>query len=340
MRTLWIVMAAAVVLAVRSFADEPALKYRVVTPKEVGINATGINSRGDIVGFEWVEDKDMPDVLYQKPFLARGKTMTYLPLLAGYTATSPAAVSDDGLVVGRASKPARPGEAVYLRNQAFVWDEHSGMHGLGVIEGDVATFACGVSRDGSRISGFSVGQGRIRACVWDRKGDGWEGVALPHMSRLGSNTVAISGDGKRVTAVDGATPCLWSRDTSGRWAREEIGKPGSLIPRAINDSGVVAGMRFDGEGVPHAVIWDRAGGCRDIKEPDGYVRSEANAVNNHGAIVGMIDGPARSKTGPNAFVYVGGKLRVIDEGGPMFDTATAINDRGDVAGVLEEKEED
>jgi hypothetical protein len=68
--------------------------------------------------------------------------------------------------------------------------------------------------------------------------------------------------------------------------------------------------------------------------------SEARAVNNLGVVVGMIDGPHGSKVEPRAFLYEAGadRLRVIDEGGPLFDSATAINDRGDVAGVLEEKE--
>ena len=41
---------------------------------------------------------------------------------------------------------------------------------------------------------------------------------------LGSSTVAISGDGRFVTSVDGAAPCLWSRDPSGRWAQEVEGR--------------------------------------------------------------------------------------------------------------------
>jgi probable HAF family extracellular repeat protein len=69
------------------------------------------------------------------------------------------------------------------------------------------------------------------------------------------------------------------------------------------------------------------------------VRSEADAVNNDGVVVGMVDGPNGSKIGPNAFVYEEGRLRLLDEGGPAFTAATAINDRGQVAGVLEKEEE-
>lgn len=52
----------------------------------------------------------------------------------------------------------------------------------------------------------------------------------------------------------------------------------------------------------------------------------------------MVDGPAGGQIGPNAFAYEGDRLRILDEGGPNFASATAINDRGQVAGVLEKKE--
>src|SRR6266852_9865532 len=109
MRGVPFLLSAALGLSSFAVAGEPATKYQVVTPKDDGIIATGINGRGEVVGFEWIEDKGHPGLINQVPFYAKGKEMTYLPLLKGYTATFPAAVSDDGLVVGRASKPAAPG---------------------------------------------------------------------------------------------------------------------------------------------------------------------------------------------------------------------------------------
>ncbi len=343
MRTVWLLLAVALAPYLDAGVGEPGKRYAVVTPRDEGVIATGINGRGEVVGFAWAEDQGRPGVLEQRPFLARGKAMTYLPLLGGYTATSPAALSDGGRVVGRASKPARPGVPVRLRNQGFVWDAATGIRGLGAPEGDSASFACGVSRDGRRVSGFAVGDGRSRACVWDLDGtearsSGVKVRVLPHATRLGSNTVAISGGGTHVAAVDGVSPCLWTAGASGGWTREVIGGPGSLIPRAVNDSGTVVGLRFAGDGLTHAVIWTRGGGLVPTGEPPGYVRSEANAVNNAGVVVGLIDGPNGSKTGPSAFVYESGRVRVLVEGGPAFASATAINDRGEVAGVFEKDE--
>jgi uncharacterized membrane protein len=339
MRGLLFLLSAAFGAVAVAGADDPPKKYRVVTPRDDGIIAAGINERGEIVGFDLVEDKAHPGVIDHVPCYVRGKEVTHLPLLKGYTATFPAAVSDNGLVVGYVSRPMVPGRRIPLSIQAFTWDARAGIRGLGVPEGDSTSFATGITRDGRRISGYSVGENRMSACVWDRDGEGWKATVLPHAARLGPGVVPISGDGRFVAAVDGVSPCLWTRDASGRWARESIGDPGSLVPRAVNNSGTVVGVRFTPDGSTHAVVWSRSGGLRLLAEPEGYVRSEALAINNHEVVVGMVDGPRGSKIGPNGFVHEAGRLRILDEGGPNFASATAINDRGEVAGVLEKDEE-
>jgi uncharacterized membrane protein len=335
-----LLLSAALGLGACAGAVEPEKKYQVVAPKDDGIVASGINERGEIVGFESIEDKDHPGIINQVPFFAKGKERTYLPLLKGYTATFPAAVSDDGLVVGYVSKPVRLGAGIPLLNQAFVWDVRGGIRGLGVLEGDSASLAGGISRDGRRISGYSIGGNGKRACIWERDGEGWKAMALPLSSQLRSTNVPISGDGRFIAALEADSPCLWARDASGRWTREAIEDAGALLPRAVNNSGTVVGVEYTPDGLTHAVVWSRSGGLRRPAEPAGYVRSEALAINNQGVVVGMIDGPNGSQVGPNAFVYEEGRLRILDEGGPNFGSATAINDRGQVAGVLEKKEEE
>jgi uncharacterized membrane protein len=339
MKHVLLVMAV-IALDTELVADEPTKKYQLVTPKDIGIIATGINGRGDIVGFEWIEEKDRPGVVFQHPFYAKGKSLIALPLLRGYTATHPAGLSDTGRVVGRVSKPAPPGIRVPLRNQAFIWEAATGIRGLGALDGDTSSYACGVTRDGTCISGVSIGDGRIRACTWERDGMTWRGTALPQHGQLASQVVAMSDNGRYIASVDDAVPCLWSRDAAGSWTREVIGNAGSLAPRAVNNSGVVAGLSHSADGLTHAVIWIREEGTRRLQEPTGFVSSEANAINNNGVVVGMVDGPHGSAVGPNAFVYEKGRVRLIDECSPLFAGATAINDNDQVAGVLEEKEVD
>lgn len=326
-----------------ALADEPpkAPTYQLVTPLSEGITATGLNDRGDVVGFHWEPEEGNPDILYEAPFFARGKTMTRLPLLEGYTATFPAAVSDDGLVVGRVAKPAPPGIRVHLRNQAFIWSAERGIQGLGAPEGYVSSFATGVSRDGGRVSGFLVGLPQLQGCVWERSadGDGWKAVILTDADDLGSNVMAISPDGKRLAAVQKHLPSLWSETEPGTWKREAIAdEPGSLIPRGVNNAGMVVGHRDDGQGYTHAMIWTREEGLKQIEEPEGFAGSRAEAVNNSGAVVGLIDGPRGTEVGPKAFIFENGRLRTLDECGPDLVWATAINDKGQVAGVVEKEE--
>jgi uncharacterized membrane protein len=330
-------------------AEEPAKvkTYSIVTPAREAIEATGINAHGEIVGFQWMPENGNPDVLYQAPIFAKGKDVTYLPILKGYTANFPAAISDDGTVVGRVSKPAPPNVFVNLRNQAYVWDRKGGIRGLGAAEGDTASFATGISRDGRRISGLSVGNYRLRGCLWERVGDGrgegeaWKNVVLPEADALGSNVLAISDDGKRLAAVQKGLPTLWTETAPGVWKSETLStEPNGLIPRGVNNAGVVVGRREEHDGRLRAVVWTRETGLKLLEIPEGYVHAQAFAVNNAGVVVGQIDGPHGSKTGPNAFVYEAGRLRILTEGGPYFNSATAVNDADQIAGVFEKEEEE
>ncbi|WP_337176776.1 HAF repeat-containing protein [Paludisphaera sp.] len=337
-------IAAACVLVGVAAAEEPpapgARKYTVVAPMAGGMTAAAINGKGDVVGFHWEPENGDPNVLYEAPFLARGGEIVRLPLLETYTATFPAGVSDDDVVVGRSSKPAPPNVAVYLRNQAFVWTEKDGIRGLGAPEPDVASFASGISRDGRRISGFGVGDRSQRALIWDRDGDAWKPVVIPEGDRLGSNVVAISPDGKRLAATRGVDPTLWTETAPGEWKSESLdGGKDHFIPRAVNDAGTVVGFRNDHDGTYRAVVWTPGQGVTVLSPPPGFVHAQATAINNAGVVVGQVDGPHGGLPGPRGFVYEDGKLRVLDEAGPDFTWATAINDAGQVAGVIEMEEE-
>jgi hypothetical protein len=244
------------------------------------------------------------------------------------------------VVVGRAGKAAPPNVRVPLRNQGFVWDAKTGMHGLGVLEGDLASAACGITRDGRRICGWSLGDNRMRPCVWDKTDTAWKAVALPIHGQLGSPHVAISDNGKNVASIDGTVACIWTQEAGGKWLRRVISRPGALSPRSVNNSGMVVGARSDLNGLIHAIIHSRETGYKQLQEPEGYVSSQANAVNNEGIVVGQMDGPGGSHIGPSAFVYESGRLRILDEGGNQFTAATAINNRGEVAGVFEEVEDE
>lgn len=332
--------------AIRATADEPAKKLQVVAVRDDGVEAAAINNQGHIVGLTWVEEKNQPDMIVQSPFYAKGsgQEMFRLPMLDGYTSAFPVAISDGGAIVGRMSKPfLGPNRSrVYLSNQAFVWDEKSGMRGLGAPKDDWASFASDITRDGRVISGYAIGDNRIRPCLWERDEDGkdWRTIILPHTDRLGSHSVVISDDGKRVAAADGPTPYLWTRLGPNSWSYEALGGPGEFVPRAVNNQGTVVGVAYTVDGIKHAVVWTRESGLKRLQLPPKYKHGEANGINNQGAVVGLIDGPEGSPIGPNAFVFEQGRLRIIDEGGPNFVAANAINDQGQVTGTFEKDEDE
>ncbi|MFO0959449.1 MAG: HAF repeat-containing protein [Isosphaeraceae bacterium] len=319
--------------------DRAPQKYRLVTPKEDGISAAALNNKGAIVGGEWYEEDDKPGQMAERAIYAEGDEITRIPLLEGYTSTFPLALSDQGRVAGRVSKPAPPNSKVFMRTQAFVWEKGKGIRGLGVLEGDMASMASGISRDGTVVAGATMGQNVMRVCLWQWKDGAWKGMALPFDKGMTGSTVAISPDARNVAALDGALPCLWTRNKSGQWEREVIGGTGEMAPRAVNDSGLVVGVATTPDGLSHAKVWSRDKGMKTLEKPPGYVHSEALAVNNQGVVVGMVDGPHGSEIGPDPFVFEGGKLRILDELGPFLGIATAINDRGEIAGVVTREEE-
>ena len=47
MRRAWLIGVATVILSWQAQGDEPKKKYQIVSPRDVAINATGINGRGD-----------------------------------------------------------------------------------------------------------------------------------------------------------------------------------------------------------------------------------------------------------------------------------------------------
>ncbi|WFB05672.1 DUF3466 family protein [Streptomyces sp. LX-29] len=60
----------------------------------------------------------------------------------------------------------------------------------------------------------------------------------------------------------------------------------SPSPKAINDEGIIAGASHTPEGKSHAVTWDASGKPKRLEEPEGYLESWAEHINNRNVAVG------------------------------------------------------
>ncbi|MFC4016354.1 hypothetical protein ACFOW4_00085 [Micromonospora sp. GCM10011542] len=109
----------------------------------------------------------------------------------------------------------------------------------------------------------------------------------------------------------------------------------------VNDSGVVAGSRFDRQGSPdRAVVW-RDGRIIDLGTFGGQAGpygtdSVAYAVNNSGHVAGGAITPSGAL---HAFVWKGGALQDLGTLGGVTESTYArdINDRGHVVGVSQNR---
>jgi probable HAF family extracellular repeat protein len=114
----------------------------------------------------------------------------------------------------------------------------------------------------------------------------------------------------------------------------------SSIGRALNNQGQVVGWSVAGKNLvdslvaTHAFLADHGQlvplgnfGGRD---------SQAMALNNHGAVVGVASLPSKDK---HAFLYSGGKLQDLGVlPGGTYSAASSVNDAGMIAGTAETKE--
>lgn len=106
----------------------------------------------------------------------------------------------------------------------------------------------------------------------------------------------------------------------------------SSVATAISNNGITAGLSTpNGAGNPHAVMW-RNGVIRDLGVlGSGYVQSIGRGVNNGGQVVGW---STQSSSFEQAFRWANGRMTALRAPSGAQSEATAINNRGQVAGGL------
>lgn len=125
-------------------------------------------------------------------------------------------------------------------------------------------------------------------------------------------------------------------------ASQRINGPGGVgfLPRAINDSGVIAGETVSGTGfqqIHRAVTWSAGAGFTTLPMPPGTFQSVATDINSHGTIVFNAYSPSGA-TQDGAYLWEPGDIaatRLPDPPGTSNGRASyaeAINDRGEIVG--------
>jgi probable HAF family extracellular repeat protein len=97
---------------------------------------------------------------------------------------------------------------------------------------------------------------------------------------------------------------------------------------------MVAAYTTNGARVPVRI--ERNGDITQIELLKGDVAGEALGINAAGTVVGFSDDPSGPTGGPQPFVWRNGVTRLLElPETSQFGAATAINDRGQIAGMLD-----
>jgi probable HAF family extracellular repeat protein len=198
----------------------------------------------------------------------------------------PHSINDSGVVSGESDGPFIWNSGIiqdfrtYPGASVFVWT--TGMNNRGSIAGNIISYAGSDSFEhgGVWTNGVVVDLGDLPGGTQNFVKDG-------NFSRAS----AVNDLGQAVGESDGANgyhAIFWSDGTM-----IDLGALPGLANRStardINNQGVVVGNSGD-ENV-HAFVWDRISGMRDLNDlldesGSGWLLTTANAINNHGQIVG------------------------------------------------------
>ena len=305
-----------------------------------------INSKLEVIGMKEVSENDISST---KSFFRRGEEEIEIPVLKDFTNVQAEALSENGLVVGYASRAIG---AVGGGTRAFVWDSHSKeLKPLPPLPSDLACHAQDISADGKKISGYSVGNSpaRMRPCLWEwqEKSKEWTSQELesilPNNPFLQAGHVIISPDGKRIAATISVKQLadfifvnalhVWEKNEAGKWDRKKVSDEEPKL-KDINNAGTIVGC-LKVEGVTRACVFDLSGKCKLIDLLEGDASSIAYAVNNAGIVVGLSDDPPGETGEPKAFVYQDGVVTPLElSGRGTSSAALAINQEGVIAGFF------
>ena len=309
------------VLVVLSFAAFAAAQSYTVTDLGQG-QAFAINSLGDVAvepypsgnSFVWAPDGSILDLLplagdyYESPSginsqgLAVGASNSTISLSSAVLWTNGVPL-DLGTLGGKssaatginASGQVAGYSATASGYEAFLWTKATGMQGLGFLPGGDWSFAYAINRYG-QVAGDATTNGDAisNAFLWS-KTTGMKNLGkLP--GSVNSAAIAMNDLGQVAGYSDCGTDCahavLWSK---AKGSMLDLGVlPGAIssYARGINNVGQVVGLSYYSPvgNHLHAFVWSPSTGMLDLNNlipaNSGWLLQAANAINDHGQIVG------------------------------------------------------
>jgi probable HAF family extracellular repeat protein len=191
------------------------------------------------------------------------------------------------------------------RFEAVIWGPNGEIQRLPPLKGDTVAFGFGINDRGQAVGSSGL-------C---------SNTALPPFT----------------AAPLAAHAVLWEKDGSPHDLGSLVGGATINIPGGINERGEVAGGAQSPDGPPHAFLWTRETGMKDLGTVPGDFVSAApccHTINNRREVVGF------SCPGPlgicRAFLWQGKDpidLNALSPNSPLYlQQALSINDAGEIAG--------
>lgn len=246
--------------------------------------AFGINARGEVGGTYYGQNQGQP--LFPQAFVFDGGVLTPLGVPSGATASQARAINNRGQIVGDFSDSS-------ALLHPFLWE--SGAF-TALPQGPSGRSGALAISDSGIIVGYIPGDGGSQPAMWEHGKLTKIGVPPGLPSFVGGHAFGVNNRGDVLLRAGsfyvwrkgvftklpdfpfgwayaindrGDVACTQNVQVNGAWeTRACVWQDGKItalptlggstsIPRAINNSGDLAGVSTDAEGVPHAVVWVR-----------------------------------------------------------------------------------
>lgn len=106
----------------------------------------------------------------------------------------------------------------------------------------------------------------------------------------------------------------------------------SSFGNGINASGQVVGLADTADGNRRGFVTGANGSLIEIGPLNGGYGSDANAINDNGAVTGYVDVDVDGNGDYRAYIYTNGTMQILDTLGGSYAQGYAINNKGMVAG--------